>query len=81
MASGMFSFLFSFLIVLLNAPTIAQLFLNKEIVFQKSIIVAWLTITLSLAILYFAKGKLLPSIFGILMPQKHSLGHPYLRSL
>lgn len=47
-------------IVFINALSIANLFFPKETVYQKPIVVPWLTITLALAILYVTKGKLLP---------------------
>lgn len=49
------------LIVFANAPTVASLFLPKGQSLPKPIFMAWLSITITLVILYFARGKLLPS--------------------
>jgi hypothetical protein len=49
------------LLLCINAPTIGSLLLPKEQSPGKSAFVAWLGITLTLALLYFFKGRLLPS--------------------
>ena len=49
------------LIFLANAPTLASLLLPKGQSLSKPVFIAWMSITIALAILYLARGKLLPS--------------------
>lgn len=49
------------LLVLVNTWSVGRILFPKEIVDKASFIIGWLTITGVFAILYFAKGKLLPS--------------------
>jgi hypothetical protein len=44
-----------------NIPTVASLFLPKGQSLDKYVIVAWLSITIALIIVYWARSKLLPS--------------------
>jgi hypothetical protein len=49
------------LIVFGNAPTVTSLLLPKGQSLPKPIFMAWLSITITLVILYFSRSKLLPS--------------------
>ena len=49
------------LVLLINVPTIHSLFLTKEEKIDKFFLAAWIAITITIAIIYIGRTKLLPS--------------------
>lgn len=58
------------LFIFANIPSIAMIIMPKDTSIDKSIYIAWVTIILVLAILYFLKGKLLPSTVLIITEEE-----------
>ena len=58
------------LFIFANIPSITMIIMPKDTSIDKSIYIAWVTIILVLAILYFLKGKLLPSTVLIITEEE-----------
>ena len=64
------------LLLCINVPNIISLLLPKDQRLGKPALLAWLCITLTLAILYFFKGRLLPSAV-LVITQKENFARRY----